>query len=237
MTRTKSRRRLRNAAAVLVAVVGFFAAPGAAVGYLGDFGSWVSGAFRSEPDPSRAERVVAQFVRETKHAMPWQHPPTIFPASTAYFRRHFRDLNPERPHRVSIENVEAMVEVPDVAERTAFLQEHLIAVRGLLGDRKVTGTYGRGRVTSWAYTLYRRVRDRTIVVCRAPEETLNERNLEFGKPHRAIGVLIAEGTITGGDGKPLHTLYMACSALGVSTRITIPQSGPRERLGESPRQR
>lgn len=223
VTRKRLTGKSRRAIAAVAAAVAFLAAVEGAAGVVSYVVSWTKDVVTPDAKPTRAERIVPRFVRETKRIMPWQQPPTIFAPSVTYFRRHFRALDPERTHPVSIANVKAVVDVPTIAERPANLQGNLIAVRGLLGDKKEAAAYGS--VTSWAYMLYHRVRDRAIVVCRAPEETRAERRLEFGKPVYAIGVLLAEGSTMGKDGKPIHTLYMVCSALGVTSRITLPLPG------------
>ena len=77
----------------------------------------VSGSIKDTvtSEPSRAEKVVGAYVRVARRATTWERPPTIHKPSVTYFKRHFSNLDPERPHRYPGLDKAPPVSIPDLA--------------------------------------------------------------------------------------------------------------------------
>jgi hypothetical protein len=172
-------------------------------------------------DPSPSDRVVDEYVKQVRKAIPWVRSPTIYHPSVDYFRDHFAELDPERPHAFPRVDKYPMVSIFDLATGGPLLVGRQIMVAGNI---RGTPTLVTPTKTPFVGSHAVFIRDDSIaragLFCRVPLKM----PIDFADGDRVTvsGVLLADGANERMDGRGTAPIsYMACSSIAHSTRRVL----------------
>ena len=160
------------------------------------------------------------FVATARKATTWVDPPTVYEPSVEYFHEHFDEMDPNRPHRFSLEP-EGLVPMAALATESATLSGRLINVAGNVYGPPTVVMPVTEEIGSYAVA----VRDKkaapdSLVLCRMPFK----RPLPFDDGDRVTlrGLVLADGLITDPrNGRMRKLVYMACTSMVRSVNVSL----------------
>jgi hypothetical protein len=171
------------------------------------------------PQLRPTDRKVDAWVAELRDRLGWVGSPTFYGPSVAYFKRHFAELDPARPHKFDLDVADVTTDVPSLAERAPQLSGRLVQVTGRLEFKQQVTLYAKA--ASWAFLLRDRAAPRIVAWCRVPLAPGAEDDYEIGDRIHANGLLLADGVTPRTDGRgQMRTVYLFCSSIS-RTMATI----------------
>lgn len=187
---------------------------------------WIEDLFGDDPTP--VERSVDRYVNEVRHATAWVDPPTIHKPSVAYMKRHFGEMDPDRPHAFPPIDRQPHVSVADLIIGAPVLVGRRLTVSGNLAGEPTAVTPTRDGGVSWAFAIRDTQVPRAFIFARVPIK--GEMTFTRGDRVTVAGVLIADGAAPGLGRQGLQRIvYLAASAVAHSANITIVGAKKRRR--------
>jgi hypothetical protein len=168
---------------------------------------------------SAKDRVVDRYVRDLRRADIWSRPPTVFSDAVRYFRSHFTEFDPRRPHNFrETRHVPLLALVPTAPN---WVTRPVVTAGNVISANQVSP---QGGIQDWLLVLVPpskrppKPSDRPpIVTCRVP---LPARTVvpPWGAPVIVRGLVLAAGDSV----QHYETAYMVCT----SAQILPPNGTP-----------
>lgn len=157
------------------------------------------------------QRVVTEYLALTRKAFPWQQL-SLYESSEVYFRTHFAELDPRRPHAFGNLGAKPEVDIPTLMQVKAA--GGAIVVRGRAAAPTLITNEWLPETASTAYQLTDRRAANVLVLCRVPLAAEQPVPANQGDVVRAEGLVLGAGIVPRlGASGPGAVIYMACSSI------------------------
>jgi hypothetical protein len=165
-----------------------------------------------EPGPVAEQRVITRYLDEARKSG-WVGPFALWESSDAYFRSHYRELNPREPHLYPDDPAERPVDLDTLVTNAPALASGQVVTSGFTSRPQIVEVIGAEPplppVASYALTLSRPGSPRAVL-CRVPK--FAPPPISEGERVRVRGLILGTGMARTSRGRAIATAYMICTS-------------------------